>query len=330
MLIPRKKTALAAALALGLGGALGGFAASGAAAVAPASARAAGLPDSQRFDLTEPSYDLFRHKKLVNTTVQQSFGFDIPNKRLFVAQLKNGSSSDANGDLAISRLDFSGNLKGHMYLKGFGHGVSIGVEPSGTATYLWVEVDPEGSSARGTRLARFKFVDGQTLTNTSSALTKYRPVAGSTGVSATIDPVNKRLAMRYKTSGWRIAVYDLADIKAKRYDPLVDVAQPSQGGETFQGYALYGRYFYTLYGTAYSDDNPVPGNSRLSTIDLNTGQRVAGPTLTKAGGTLTHREPEGLAIYRTDGGQMRLFLGFASGARGERRSNLFYKNVLID
>jgi hypothetical protein len=290
----------------------------------------ADLPASKRFDLTAPSYDLFRHKRLKDGTVMQSFGFDMANKRLFTVQLKNGSSADENGDLVVNRLDFAGNIKGHMYLKGFGHGVAIGVEPSGSASYLWVEVDPTGESARGTRLARFRFVDGATLANTSSALTKYRPISGISNVSATIDPVNNRLAMRYHKGGWRIAVYRLSDVKARRYGSrLADIAQPSQGGETFQGYALYGRYLYTYYGNPYGGDNPAPGNARLSTVDLNTGKRVAGPTLTKAGGTLTYREPEGLAIYRTASGQVRLFLGIASGRSGDRRANLFYNNALV-
>lgn len=289
--------------------------------------RPAGL---KRFDLPKPSYDLFRHKKLKDKTVMQSLGFDARNKRLFVAQLKNGSASDKNGDLAISQLDFAGNLKGYMYLKGFGHGVSIGVEPSGTSTYLWAEVDPTGASARGTQLARFKFTSGKTLTNKSSALTKYKPVAGSEGVTASIDPVNNRLAMRYKKGSWRVTVFNLADVKAKKYgNPVADIAQPSQNGETFQGYAVYGRYLYTAYGNAYGKTNPSPGNTKLSTIDLSTGKRVAGPTFSKAGATLTYREPEGLGIFRTGSGEVRLFLGFASGAEGDRRSNLFYKNVLI-
>jgi hypothetical protein len=60
---------------------------------------------------------------------------------------------------------------------------------------------------------------------------------------------------------------------------------------------------------------------------MNTGKVVQGPTLTKAGSTLEYREPEGLAIYKTAAGEVRLFLGFASGVAGDRRSNLFYKNA---
>ncbi|WP_148232942.1 MULTISPECIES: teichoic acid biosynthesis protein C [Thermomonospora] len=294
-------------------------------------ARTGGLPSSKRFDLTAPSRALFLNKRLKSGRVMQGFGFDPRNKRLFVAQLVDEPSADASGDLVINRLDFSGRRTGHMYLRGFGHGISIGVEPSGKNTYLWVEVDPVGASARGTRLARFKFVHGKTLTGDSPALAKYRPIPGIRSVTAAIDPVNRRLAMRYRKNGRRrVAVYKLADIKARRYHKrLVDVALPPQKGEVFQGYALYGRYLYTYYGTAYGPGNPKPGNARLSTIDLNTGKRIAGPTLTKAGASLPYREPEGMAVYRTASGQMRLFFGFASGDLGERRANLFYKNVLI-
>lgn len=286
----------------------------------------AAVATSKRFDLTKPSYDLFRHVKLHNQTVMQSFTFDTGNGRLFVAQLKNGSSSNANGDLCITQLDYSGRKKGYMYLKGFGHGVSIGVEPVGSASYLWTEVD--SVDARGTRLARFKFRNGVTLTKGSSALTKYKPVAGAVNTTCAVDPVNKRLIMRYSLNGkFRIAAYRLSDVKNRNYTKLADIAQPSGLG-TFQGYAAYGQYVYLYTGTAYSADNPKPGNTYITCVDLNSGKQVS-RFLTKAGSTLTHREPEGMAVYRTSGGQMRLFLGMASGVSGDRRANLFYKNVLI-
>jgi len=41
-------------------------------------------------------------------------------------------------------------------LKGFGHGVQIGVESAGTTAYIWTETDSvkEGSSGWGTQIAR--------------------------------------------------------------------------------------------------------------------------------------------------------------------------------
>ncbi|MFA1549592.1 phage baseplate protein [Actinomadura chokoriensis] len=301
-------------------------------------ATAASLPTSQRFDLTKPSYDLFRGKSLQDGTVMQSFAFDQVNKRLFTAQVSSGSGSDARGDLTITQLDFKGNKLGYMRLKGYGHGVSIGVEPSGTASYLWTETnavqftDANGNtSSRGKNLARFKFVNGTTLTNSSSALTKYTPVSGQGSVTASIDPINNRLAMRYQKSGqWRIAVWKLSDLKARNYSAkLADIAQPATvSGISFQGYALYGSYVYLYHGSAYSASNPKPGNTYLSAVDLNTGKLVGKPFLTGAGSTLSYREAEGLAIYKA-GSQVRLFLGFASGSSGARKANLFYKNALV-
>src|SRR5947207_9513599 len=65
---------------------------------------AASVPSSPRFDLTQPSFDLFRDKPLFQQTVMQSFTFDNVNRRLFAAQLRNGSASDANGDLCVTQL----------------------------------------------------------------------------------------------------------------------------------------------------------------------------------------------------------------------------------
>ncbi|WIY01825.1 hypothetical protein QRX60_48790 [Amycolatopsis mongoliensis] len=71
----------------------------------------------------------------------QGFAFDNVNRRLFVVQARNGTSGD---DLCVNQLGFGGEVLGSMHLGHAGHGVSIGVQPVGTA------------------LARFKFVDGGT------------------------------------------------------------------------------------------------------------------------------------------------------------------------
>jgi hypothetical protein len=287
---------------------------------------AAAVPPSARFDLSKPSHDLFRGVALVQQTVLQSFAFDNVNRRLFAAQLMNGSSAEANGDLCINELDFAGKHRGSMFLTGFGHGVSIGVEPGGAASYLWTEVDSVNS--RGTQLARFRFTNGATLDHTSTTLQKHLPIAGIDTVTCATDPINDRLVMRYRTGGsFRYAVYTIADIRDGRYDrKLADIAQPSELG-TFQGYTVYGQYLYMLDGDPYSDANPPPGNAHVSSVSLDGGSFIRVPT--NAGGSLTHREPEGMAVYRTVAGETRLFLGFASGAPGARRANLFYKNVLV-
>jgi hypothetical protein len=122
-------------------------------------------------------------------------------------------------------------------------------------------------------------------------------------------------------------VYDIADVRNGVYDRrLADIAQPTGLG-TFQGYTAYGEHLYLLDGNAYSDGNPDPGNTHVSSVSFNGGPLTR--VITKAGRSLTYREPEGMAVYRTDAGETRLCLGFASGGPGARRANIFYKNVLV-
>ncbi|KAJ5175122.1 uncharacterized protein N7482_000999 [Penicillium canariense] len=287
------------------------------------------VPSSKRFDLSKPSYDLFRSKPLHDATVQQGFAFDNTNRRLFVSQRSDGSS-ETSGDLCITQLDFDGNYIGHMYLTGFGHGVSFGAQADGSSTYLWTEVEAN-SNGYGKKLARFKFSSGSKVASSSSSLEKFQPISGATEHTCSIDPVNNRLIVRYNlSSGKHIAVFDLDEATDGNFStPLANFKHPSANTKsaTFQGYAAYGQYIYLLTGNSY-DVTEGAVNSEITSVNLNTGAVVQGPTLTKAGSTLSFREPEGLAIYETAGGEVRLFLGFASGTAGDRRSNLFYKNAL--
>jgi hypothetical protein len=288
------------------------------------------IPSSKRFDLTKPSYDLFRGKPLYDATVQQGFAFDNTNRRLFVAQRQDGAS-ETSGDLCITQLDFGGKYLGHMYLKDFGHGVAFGAQGVGSASYLWTEVEAS-SNGYGKKLARFKFTSGTTLSSSSTSLKKFMPISDATEHTCSIDPVNNRLIVRHQLSdGKHIAVFDLN--KATNGDfssPLASFKHPSLETKStvFQGYAAYGQYIYLLTGTSYDASGGVI-NSEVTAVNMNTGSVVQGPTLTKAGSTLTYREPEGLAIYETVAGEVRLFLGFASGKGGARQSNLFYKNALV-
>jgi hypothetical protein len=282
---------------------------------------------SKHFDLTKPSYDLFRNKPLHGThRVMQSFAFDNVNQRLFFAQLQNGTSGD---DLCISELSFSGKLLGHMHHNAAGHGVSIGVEPVGSESYLWVETDSNSttSSGRGTALLRFKFVNGAKPSG-------KKFLTGSKTITCATDPVYERIAIRRSEGGkMHYSLFPLA--KAAKGDfsaPLAHFPQPALSSKsvTFQGYTIYGQYLYTLDGTGHA--NAADINSYVTRIDMVTG-KVMSRALTKAGKSLVYREPEGMAVYRTSSGETRLFLGFASrdSLSGiNRYANVFYKNVLVD
>ncbi len=297
--------------------------------VQSAQADALGLPSSERFDLTQPSYDLFRSMPLHDATVMQGFTFDNVNRRLFTSQVRAGAVTDS-GDLCITQLDFDGNELGYMYLLGFGHGVSIGVEPVGSSSYLWTETNAD-SGGYGKDLARFKFVNGATITSTSSGVSVFHPVTEAVQHTCAVDPINNNLIVRYDLTGdiKRVAVYSLSEAASNVWNASVDFAQPALGtiSSTFQGYAAYGDYFYCLTGTSY-DDSPTL-NSQVTSVDMNTGLIAQGPVITKAGSTLAYREPEGMGIYQTEAGEIRLFLGMASSETSPRLANIFYKNVLI-
>jgi len=287
------------------------------------------VPTSKRFDLSKPSYDVFRGTKLHESHhALQGMAFDVANRRLFIAQIRDGSSGD---DLCINRLDASGKVVGAMHLDGAGHGVSIGVEPVGSDSYVWVECDAHGTGdgARGTALARFKFTDG----GSPSSVRKF--LKGSDTITCATDPVNKRILVRRKESGsMTFRLYDLADVDVEKGTfgkELAKITQPrlGNGKVTFQGYGVYGRYLYTLDGDGHPDRADI--NSYLTCTDLNTG-KVVERFRTKAGKSLNYREPEGVAVDRTPGGEVRLCFGFASRPSGgglNRYANVFHKNALV-
>ncbi|EEH39499.2 hypothetical protein PAAG_08768 [Paracoccidioides lutzii Pb01] len=222
----------------------------------------AAFPTSKHFDLTKPSYDLFRGQNLHEHCVQQNFAFDNINRRLFVAQLRDGSG-DA-GHLCITQLDISGKYIGHMHLNKFNHNISFSAQKTNSNGY-------------GKKLARFKWKKRATLSNTSSTLRKFTPVKGATEHIASIDPVQNRLIVRYNKSCKNIAVFDLkATTRGDFSKPLTNFKQPSLDkfkSKVFQGYAAYGSYLYIMTVTSY-DESGGKVNSEVACIDMNPGKMV--------------------------------------------------------
>ncbi|MEU0004733.1 twin-arginine translocation signal domain-containing protein [Streptomyces sp. NPDC006314] len=329
----------------------------GSAALTQAGTASAAVAASKRFDLTDPSDEWFREIPLNETRILQSFAFDNTNKHLYTAQLVQdgrvlpgetrtytGTERATNGDLCITRLDWQGYIIGRMYLKGFGHGVSIGVEPSGNSAYLWTESDSVPDSKNngyGTKIARFKFANGAVIRPDSPQVTRYTPVAGSDHNTVAIDPVTNRIAHRYRINGttWKYSLYDLATFKAGTFTPLATITQPSVlTGPTFQGYTSMGQYLYTLDGDAYTYDDTgkqtSTGNTYVTSIDWNTGT-VYERRQSKAGESLFYREPEGLAIQIPDMSTptvARLHLGFGSEeslSQTDKKASFYYKDLLV-
>ncbi|MCT9011601.1 phage baseplate protein [Streptomyces rhizosphaerihabitans] len=328
----------------------------GSVALTQAGTASAAVTASQRFDLTDGSDEWFREILLNETRILQSFAFDNTNKHLYTAQLVQGArvlpgetqaytgtERAMNGDLCITRLDWQGYIIGRMYLKGFGHGVAIGVEPSGNSAYVWTESDSVPDSENngyGTKIARFEFANGAVLQPDSSQVTRYTPVAGSDHNTVTIDPVTSRIAHRHRINGtWKYSLYDLAAFKAGTFTPLATITQPAVlTGPTFQGYASMGQYLYTIDGDAYTydvDGNQTrTSNTYVTSIDWNTGT-VFERRPSNAGQSLFYREPESLAIQIPDTATptvARLHLGFGSEeslTQTDKKASFYYKDLLV-
>lgn len=296
---------------------------------------------SKRFVLEEPAKPWILEKPLHNGTVLQSFAIDNVNKHVYLVQLMSGGQQlpgepepkthaerDRDGDLALTKLDEEGNLLGHMFLKGFGHGVQIGVEPVGETAYLWTETDAvtEGKSGWGSQLARFAFEDGKILTSDSPELQKHRLIEGADRTTVHIDQAKNLLTMRYRKDGaFRFGVFPLEEVKRGSYSAIADVKQPSVG--TFQGFASYGGFLYLLEGNSYgSGGSTAPtGNTFITAVNLVTGE-VADRQLILAGSDLTFREPEGMSIRipnMEEPHKAELAFGFATSFTPQRLASIF-------
>ncbi|MEU5986977.1 hypothetical protein [Streptomyces sp. NPDC047434] len=288
-----------------------------------------------QIDIAGPVGKLLHRRPLKNTTVMQSFGIDPVGGDVFVLQVVQGgltltgesgpvSGADriAHGDLCVTRLTQTGAITGFMYLRGFGHGVSMAVENRAGVVRLWTETASQRNSkdeGYGTAVTHFEFRSGTVLDHGSPLHAQpYTPAAGATGVTCTIDPTTDRLVVRFSSGGMKYESYDLAKAAAGIWEPITRIAQPDPKG-VFQGYASLGGVLYMLAGEAIADDNPdnpPPGNTYLTAVDWATGAVLDQQRVLAAPG-LEYREPEGMAVSVRDG-VPHLHFGFAGEDPGPR------------
>ncbi|MGI5455238.1 Teichoic acid biosynthesis protein C (Precursor) [Streptomyces sp. CA-249302] len=271
---------------------------------------------------------LWQKATLKESTVLQSFAFDEKNKHLYVLQVT--ATGHTAGDLCLNRLDYKGNRLGAMYLKGFGHGVSMGIQHDAEdgSTWIWTEADAENGYGQG--VTRFHFKDGAVRTGADVRIRK--PIPDSTNNQPSVCTASGRIAIRYrdKDNKPRYRVWDLARFTARDYaDPIADVAQVGAHPDPkipFQGYALYRDTVFQIAGTAYdAKTNPVAerGNAYVSSLDITTGE-LHQQERTEAGHTLVYREPEGIAVRGA--ADPKAYIGFGSGELGARRFSIFVKD----
>ncbi|MFF5973546.1 hypothetical protein ACFY7C_18670 [Streptomyces sp. NPDC012769] len=287
-----------------------------------------------QIDIAGPVGKLLHRRRLQNGTVMQSFGIDPVSGDVFVLQVMEGglrlpdeaaavdyATRKARGDLCLSRLSRTGTLTGHMYLRGFGHGVNLGVENRGGTIWLWTETASLPNSKNegyGSAVTSFAYGDGDIVDHgTARHTTPYTPDPAARFVTPTIDHGAGELVIRYTLGGvTSYARYDLARATAGDWQVLgrLTPAVPAAGTD-FQGYASHAGVLYTLKGQSL-DAVPLPGNTYITAFEWATGNQLDHQHIT-AGPGLVWREAEGMTVSVLDG-VPHLHFGFACDDPGPR------------
>ncbi|MEU3074455.1 phage baseplate protein [Streptomyces laurentii] len=294
------------------------------------------------FDIARPTR-LWRPTALNDTTGPQSLAFDDTTGDVYVVQQAQGglrlrgekapvdaAERKRAGDLCVTRFSGSGEQLGRMYLRGFGHGVSMGVQAAGRTVWLWVESRARGKTAYGQAVTRVPFEDGAVLDDADrSVRPRFLAPRGSLRVHPAVDPTTGRLLVGYldadgKAHGY--SVHRLRDVLAGDETPLwrIDGAAYLEKA-TFQGCTLHGDYIYQLTGNPYSKaDGRNPrdsgGNTFISALDVRTG-RPAGRQLVSVDPSLRFREPEGIAVRAHP--EPLLCMGFSVKTTDRRKLALY-------
>lgn len=289
-------------------------------------------------DLSSPTRHALSAVTLHESTVMQSFAYDDVHDVWMVLQLmqegrfhQTAQQHLDQGDLTLNEVSPSGELLGFMYLHGFGHGLTLGLEPSAAATYVWTETSArhEGRHASalagsyGTKVARFRWRPSAELRPTSAAVSTYSANSGLPEESPVVDHHHNRIAIEYYSTYYRKfrwALYPLDRFKRRDFTPIRRSTWPAAlGSITDQGWAYANDTTMINYnGTAYSSSNPT-GNATLFQVSIATatGKIVKRSPIT-SGARLVSREPEGITLLGRS-----ICLGFASGRAGERRAEVF-------
>ncbi|MFI8962877.1 hypothetical protein ACIGO8_12220 [Streptomyces sp. NPDC053493] len=287
-----------------------------------------------QIDIAGPVGKLLHRRPLHNGTVMQSFAVEPASGDVFVLQVMDGGirladepaaldypTRKTRGDLCLTRLGTTGTITGHMYLRGFGHGVSLGVENRAGQIWLWTEAESTPNSKNegyGTAVVSFRYADGDVVdSGTARHTPAYTPDPAARFLTPAVDHSANELILRYTLDGgthW--ARYDLAKAAAGVWEQIqrITPAIPADGTD-FQGYASHAGVLYTLKGQSL-ETAPLPGNTWLTAFDWATGAQLDHQHVTAAPG-LVWREPEGMAVSVRDG-VPHLHFGFACENPGPR------------
>lgn len=303
-----------------------------------------------RFDLGATAQPFMLPTPLTESGTHQQAAFDPVNRYMFITQIVQsgrqfpGESApmtqverNEHGDVCVTRFKMGDpvdgrvefTLAGHMYVLRSGHGTGFSCEPVGADSWLWIEAHAtqQGTSARGTKVGRVKFVDGAIYnTRTSPEIDIFDPFPGERTLLPMLDMPSRRICVRHTEAApsqevW-YTIFDLDDFKARRFDSRFEFQAPATPG-TWQSFCLFGQYIFINEGTSYGvDGNSPPGNHYISCV------RVDGKLVQRIfqGAAqipeYTNREPEALNVWYGDGAPQLIF-GYAVHIVGPRWIGMF-------
>jgi hypothetical protein len=264
-----------------------------------------------------------------------TFAFDAVNRRLFFSVPNTSAGLDYNCIVCIN-LDNQSEYQKYMKLYNFGPAnVSFAVEPVGTQSRLWFDINPD-ENGRAQNLAAFMWKADGEIHNPSTDFIKVAPIEGATDYSSTYDPATKSLVIRYRLGGgYYMAAYK-ADRAAKNdfSDPLYNFHIPvvSTKSSTIRGYAALGQNLYILRGDAAAGTFPDT-NSEIININTETRKISQGPSPAKvkvtSGGQLYNTMPQGLGVYYQADNKYQLMIGVAGGTASSRSAHLFSNGAYV-
>jgi hypothetical protein len=292
-------------------------------------------------DVSQKSIDLSKTFKeyafeavLYEKNGPYTFAFDAVNRRLFFHVPNTSAGMDYNCIVCIN-LDDQSEYQKYMKLYNFGPAsVSFAVEPVGTQSRLWFDINPD-ENGRAQNLAAFMWEADGAMHNPSTDFIKVAPIEGATDYSSTYDPATESLVIRYRLgSGYYMAAYK-ADRAANNdfSDPLYNFHIPviSTKSNTIRGYAALGQNLYILRGDAVDGTFPDT-NSEIININTETRKISQGPTSAKLKGTsaqLYNTMPQGLGVYYQADNEYQLMIGVAGGTGNARSAHLLSNGEYI-
>lgn len=215
----------------------------------------------------------------------------------------------------LVRFDSTGKELDRMLLKDVGHGTTLGFEEQDTNVYFWLDL---ANGTNGTRLGRFLYEAGQTLTIDNIAV--YSSFGGLTQGHPIVDGAYLYMARDNGNSTWTVEKRLLADVKTGVDNLITSINIPSTLN-WLQGYAVDEDKLYWLTGDAYEVGNYA---QLLTEFSWTTKQQTRQIDLSFAPVEDQRKEPEGLFVY-TDPktGAKSLFVGIASDDYVEKNNKLY-------